>query len=98
MTLLKEQTNVIQTAEFHNFVANIKERIKSSQLIAMKAVNKELIQLYWSIGEAIVKKQTEHKWGSAIVEELAKELQLEFATLHGFSGRNIWRMRNFYLA
>lgn len=98
MTSLKEPIELAQSNEFHRFVLGIKERIRSSQLNAIRAVNKELIQLYWSIGESIAKKQLEQKWGSAIVEELARELQLEFPGIQGFSTRNIWRMRNLYLA
>jgi len=96
---LKEATvELAQHNDFHNFVCCIKERIKSSQLIAFRAVNKELIRLYWDIGKSIVEKQTERKWGSAIVEELAKELKVDFPGIQGFSSRNIWKMRNFFLA
>ena len=42
MAILKENIALTQTNEFHSFVLDIKERIKSSQLVASKAVNKEL--------------------------------------------------------
>ena len=98
MSLLKARTKLSQSDEFHVFVLSVKEKIKSSQLTAVRAVNKELIGLYWDIGESIVKKQLEEGWGSEIVEELAKELQLEFPGMQGFSSRNVWKMRNFYLS
>ena len=76
----------------------IKERIRQAQYEALKAVNKELIQLYGDIGKIIVEQQTLYGWGKSIVENLAKDLQLEFTGMHGFSAQNLWRMRQFYLA
>jgi predicted nuclease of restriction endonuclease-like (RecB) superfamily len=63
----------------------------------MKRVNAELIQLYWEIDGEIDRQQREQGWGQSVVEVLAKELQKEFPGIQGFSARNLWRMRNFYL-
>jgi len=79
------------------FIKEIKELIYRRQYEAMKKVNTELMQLYWEIGGEIERKQQEHGWGKSIVELLAKELQKEFPGIQGFSARNLWRMRNFYL-
>ena len=83
--------------EYNSFLKEIKERIHKAQYDAFKAVNKELINLYWDIGKSIVAKQEALGWGKAIVETLAKDLQKEFAGVQGFSSANLWRMRNFYL-
>ena len=53
--------------------------------------------MYWEIGEEITNQQSEKGWGKSIVEILSKELQKEFPNVQGFSARNLWRMRNFYL-
>jgi predicted nuclease of restriction endonuclease-like (RecB) superfamily len=87
----------IMSTEYKTFLAEIKERIHKAQYDALKAVNKELINLYWDIGKSIVAKQDKLGWGKAIVETLAKDLQKEFPGIHGFSSANLWRMRNFYL-
>ena len=79
------------------FIKEIKELIYRRQYEAMKKVNTELMQLYWEIGGEIECKQQEQGWGKSIVEVLAKELQKEFPGIQGFSARNLWRMRNFYL-
>jgi len=79
------------------FIKEIKELIYRRQYEAMKKVNTELMQLYWEIGGEIERKQHEQGWGKSIVELLAKELQKEFPGIQGFSARNLWRMRNFYL-
>ena len=75
----------------------IKERIRSAQYDALKAVNKELISLYWDIGRIIVERQKGESWGKSVVIQLSIDIQNEFPGISGFSARNIWRMRFFYL-
>ena len=87
----------IMSVEYKTFFKEIKERIYKAQYDALKAVNKELINLYWDIGKSIVAKQDKLGWGKAIVETLAKDLQKEFPGIQGFSSANLWRMRNFHL-
>ena len=82
---------------YADFLLEIKQRIKEAQYSALKAVNKELIALYWDIGKKIVARQEKHGWGRAIVETLAKDLQKEYPGITGFSSRNLWNMRNFYI-
>ena len=82
---------------YKDFIKEIKDLIYKRQYEAMKAVNKELLALYWEIGEEINNQQQKKGWGKSIVEVLAKELQLEFPGVKGFSAGNLWRMRNFYL-
>ncbi|MCL2142350.1 MAG: PDDEXK nuclease domain-containing protein [Methanimicrococcus sp.] len=79
------------------FIKEIKDLIYRRQYEAMKHVNKELIQLYWEIGKEIDCKQREQGWGKYVVEILAKELQKEFPGVQGFSARNLWLMRSFYV-
>ena len=87
----------LEEKDYTNFIVDIKNKIRNSQYEAMKAVNKALISLYWGIGEEIYVKQKEKGWGKSIVEILAKELKEEFPDVKGFSARNLWRMRNFYM-
>jgi predicted nuclease of restriction endonuclease-like (RecB) superfamily len=77
-------------------LSNIKQRIRSAQYEALKAVNKEMISLYWDIGKMIIERQKEEAWGKSVVEHLARDLRAEFPGIHGFSVRNIWYMRSFY--
>jgi predicted nuclease of restriction endonuclease-like (RecB) superfamily len=64
---------------------------------ALKAVNQKLIALYWEIGKSIATQQQGETWGKSVVEQLAKELKQECSGISGFSARNIWNMRSFYL-
>ena len=88
----------IITTEYKTLLSDIKQRIRDAQYQALKAVNKELISLYWDIGQMIVEKQKGETWGKSVVENLAEDLRNEFPGISGFSARNIWRMRDFYLA
>ena len=83
---------------YTELVAEIKERVRSAQYAALRAVNKELVALYWDIGRMIVERQQGRSWGTAVVRTLADDLQKEFPGMSGFSARNIWRMRDFFLA
>ena len=83
-------------SEYYLFFNEIKQRIKTAQYDALKAVNKELIAMYWDIGEKISEKQSKLGWGKSVVENLADDLQKEFPGMQGFSVQNIWYMRQFY--
>src|SRR3989338_374339 len=82
---------------YNRLLASVKERIRKAQYDALKAVNKELIALYWDLGRMIVDRQKKHGWGKAIVENLAEDLQKEFPGMQGFSVQNLWYMRQFYM-
>jgi len=79
-----------------DFLHEVKSRIRSAQYEALKAVNKELVNLYWDIGRMIAVRQKDHGWGKSIVENLAVDLQKEFPGTKGFSVQNLWYMRQFY--
>ena len=83
--------------DYPHLLTEIKERIRSAQYEALKAVNKELVGLYWDIGRLIVERQADAKHGSAIAEQLSRDLRAEFPGISGFSRRNIFYMREFYL-
>jgi predicted nuclease of restriction endonuclease-like (RecB) superfamily len=83
---------------YETFLVELKERIRTAQLQAALAANRVLIELYWQIGRDIVARQKTHAWGKSVVERLARDLQSEFPGMTGFSPRNVWRMRAFYLA
>ena len=83
---------------YGELLEDLKKRIREAQVKAALSVNRELIALYWHIGRSIVERQRAEGWGKAVVERLAGDLQKSFPGLAGFSARNIWHMRSFYLA
>lgn len=76
--------------------ADIIQLIKQSRFNALKAVNAELINLYWKVGEYISKKIDQSEWGDSVVKELANFIQTNEPEIKGFSDKNIWRMKQFY--
>ena len=83
---------------YGELLGEIKTRIRTAQYEALKAVNKDLISLYWNIGKLIVEKQQGETWGYSVVERLAADIRAEFIGIRGFSARNVWYMRDFYSA
>lgn len=79
-----------------NRFTDIIQLIKQSRTNAIKAVNAELINLYWNIGEYISKKIEQSEWGDSVVTELANFIQTHEPEIKGFSDKNIWRMKQFY--
>jgi predicted nuclease of restriction endonuclease-like (RecB) superfamily len=86
------------STEYRRFVENLKARVISARICAARAVNRDLILLYWDIGLGIVEKQKTLGWGDAVVEMVAADLRRAFPASQSFSPDNLWRMRQFYLA
>lgn len=83
-------------ADYAQLLAEVKERIRSAQYAALKAVNTELVGLYWDLGRMIVERQVGETWGKSVVEKLSTDLRREFPAVGGFSASNLWRMKAFF--
>jgi len=70
--------------------------IERSRDRAFRAVNRELISLYWDIGAYISDKVRREGWGKSVVADFAAFIQQERPEIRGFSAQNIWRMKQFY--
>jgi len=84
--------------EYRQFIEDLKTRVVSARISAARAVNRDLILLYWDIGRGIVEKQRLHNWGESVVEMVAADLRRAFPSSRSFSSDNVWRMRQFHLA
>ena len=89
------QVNLDKT--YNKWLSSIKQKIKSAQLKAAISVNNQLLELYWDLAKEIVAKQQEANWGDAIVDQLAIDLGLSFPNIKGFSRRNLYAVRQWYL-
>ncbi len=83
--------------DYASFLQEIKQQIRDRQLRALRNVNRELVELYWALGELIHQKQMMLGWGKSVVQTLAQDLQAEFPGRNGFSANNLWLMRQFYV-
>jgi predicted nuclease of restriction endonuclease-like (RecB) superfamily len=82
-------------SDYQDYLAQLKERIRSAQVKAALAVNRELVLLYWEIGRDILQRQAQQGWGTKVIDQLAKDLKQEFPEMSGFSARNLKYMRAF---
>ncbi len=85
-------------AGYKELFEDLKNRIRTSQLRAGLAVNKELILLYWDIGRQILLRQKQEGWGAKVIDRLARDLNREFPEMKGVSSRNLKYMRAFAAA
>ena len=90
--------NFAKKSTMDNRFTEIIKLIEQSRSKAIRAVNTELINLYWLIGENISNKMNSAEWGDSIVTELANYIKKIEPNLKGFSDKNIWRMKQFYEA
>lgn len=87
----------VTNPSYREFLADLTRRVQSARVTAGRAVNRELVTLYWDIGRSIVEKQQSAGWGDAVVERLASDLRSEFPGMTGFSARSVWEMKRFYI-
>jgi len=87
--------DLFKPEEYEAFLHGLKERIRTAQVRAALAVNRELTLLYWQIGQDILLRQQQQGWGAKVVTKLAKDLQKEFPAIRGFSRTNLLYMRAF---
>lgn len=70
---------LIMTPEgYGDWLADLKGRIYSAQQRATLAVNRELVLLYWQIGQDILTRQAQQGWGAKVIERLAQDLRAAF--------------------
>jgi len=81
--------------EFYEWINELKRTIKSARQKLAATINSQVLELYWEIGKEISSKQ--NTWGSNIIENVAKELNSEFPDMKGFSRRNLYAIRQWYL-
>lgn len=78
--------------------AKVVKLIHTSRQQALRAVNTELIDLYWRIGEYLHHKIEADGWAKGTVVQLAGYIAQREPGLRGFSPQNLWRMRQFFEA
>jgi len=79
----------------NGFLEDLKQRVRTAQVRAVLAVNREIILLYWQIGREILERQDRAGWGAKIIASLASDLHREFSDMKGFSRTDLLYMRAF---
>lgn len=83
--------------DYAKWIAEVKHRYRSAQVKAAVKVNAEKLLFNWQLGRDLVKKKAEERWGSGVVEQVSLDLQKEFPNEKGFSVRNLWYMKQWYV-
>lgn len=82
--------------QFDGHFTEVVQLIRKARFNAIKNVNKELIGLYWKIGNYISRRIENEEWGKSVVSNLSVYLQKTLPDSKGYSSRNLWRMKQFY--
>ena len=86
-----------QEKNYSAFLKEVKSLIRQGHQKAAFAVNAALLNLYWNLGQSIAQQQSLFEGRNNYVEQLAKDLKAEFPEMTGFSKRNIFYFRKFFL-
>ncbi len=90
-----EASALVLPPDYGDWLASLKQRIRSARQRAVMAMNEEQIRLYHSIGCDIIDRQNQQGWGSKVINRLASDLQESFPEMKGLSSRNLRYMRRF---
>lgn len=83
---------------YTDLLGELKNRVRAARRQALRTVNTQLIELYWSIGKTILERQEIEEWGSKVMSRLADDLRAEFPEMKGLSRSNLFYMRGFATA
>lgn len=98
-----EEPRVVKSHDIHidtdyaNWIAEVKHRYRSAQVKAAVKVNAEKLLFNWQLGRDLVQKKAEERWGAGVVEQVSLDLKREFPDAEGFSARNLWYMKQWYI-
>ena len=79
---------------YNNVINDIKQDIKSTQYKVAVQSNISLISMYFRLGKIL---NDNYKYGNKFIDEVSKDLKIEFPNSTGFSVRNLKYMKKFYL-
>lgn len=82
--------------KYNEAVQQIKSAILQCQLEAAKAVNRQMLALYYGIGKFVSDNTRKDVWGTGAIEAISEQLRRELPGLRGFGVSNIKNMRQFY--
>ena len=82
--------------EYAQWIAELAQRYRSSQIKAGLKVNDEMLRFYWSVGEDIEKRQYENRYGSHFYENVSKDLGKALDLTRGMSESTIRYTHYFY--
>lgn len=82
--------------EYRNWIKELANRYRRSQIKASIRVNNEMLMFYWSVGKDITEKHAESKWGSKFFQNMSIDISDIISNIKGFSPTNLRYMMRFY--
>jgi predicted nuclease of restriction endonuclease-like (RecB) superfamily len=98
MEPMTEPRDLALPTGYTDLLGELKTRVRAARITALRTVNTQLIELYWSIGNTILERQAIDGWGSRVMSRLADDLRAEFPDMKGLSRSNLFYMRGFAAA
>ncbi len=84
------------TSDFSEWIATLKNKIRSARNKLVFSVNSQVLELYWELGKDIAEKQQQSSFGSNFIEQISEELKRDFPEIKGFSRRNLYAILQWY--
>ena len=88
--------NMSSDKGYLQWISDIKQRFRQSQIKAAVRVNTAMLEFYWSMGRDIVELRAESKWGSGFFNQLSLDMRSTFPDETGFSVTNLKYMKRWY--
>ncbi len=89
--------NVHIDEDYVSWIEELKGRYKKAQIKSAVKVNSEQLLFNWQLGCDLVVRRAEEHWGAGVVEQVSLDLRAAFPKAKGFSARNLWNMKKWYL-
>lgn len=83
--------------EYSQWIQELKERYRRSQIKAATQVNCEMLRFYWSLGRDIVARDAENVYGAGFYRNLSQDLKAAIPEAEGFLRQNLQYMKKMYL-
>lgn len=93
----KNKTITILDKDYARWVQELSKRYRRNQIKAAVKVNEQMLHFYWTLGKDIVEMHIEERWGEKVINNLSIDLQNEIPNATGFSRRNIYYCKQYYL-
>ena len=101
MAKRSSKSEVVQSpgSDYGDLLAGISDLLGQARRTSARAVNNIITGTYWEVGRRIVEFEQGGKaragYGESVIERLAGDLTAKHG--RGFSERNVWKMKLFYL-
>ena len=92
---MNESSHLSRPTGYSELLTDLRRQVRVARAKAVRTVNTQLIELYWSIGHDILLQQEQQGWGSGVIRRIAEDLRAEFPDMKGLSARNLQYMTTF---